>query len=106
MPTLSGTVLRAPVVNERVIYTTIAVDDFAYQLVCFRQYRPAALANAVMRLNVGDHVTAFGKIENNPRTHERQLILNGLTQNEQESGSDEGAISFDDSKTVEIPDEF
>lgn len=75
---LSGIVVRKPVVRDKVIFSTIESDGEEYQIVCFPKYRPQKVVDAISALDVGDEINLIGKLEMNDYTNRQQFVVDAV----------------------------
>lgn len=75
---LSGTVIRKPIVRDKVIFSTIESDGEEYQIVCFPKYRPQEVVDTVSALDVGDEINLIGRLEINDYTNRQQFVVDAV----------------------------
>lgn len=71
----NGTITRSPVVRDKVIFTTIDQNGRPIDATFFRARRSRLHEQTLIGLAVGDKVTFTGRIENNPKNRQPQIII-------------------------------
>ena len=73
-----GTIVKEPIIKEKVIITAMKIADREnpIQMVVFPAYRDAEIIDNIKAFKIDDKVIVYGNEETNPKTKERQIIIN------------------------------
>lgn len=77
---VKGKIVKNPIIKDKVIFSAIkeSDDQRPMQIVLFKQSRPLALTNALSNVKLNDEVTITGRLEQNPRNNEIQIIIDDI----------------------------
>jgi hypothetical protein len=73
-----GTIVKEPIIKEKVIITAIKMPnrENPIQMVAFPAYRDAETIDNIKSFKINDSVVVYGNEETNPKSKERQIIIN------------------------------
>jgi hypothetical protein len=73
-----GTIVKEPIIKEKVIITALKMPnrENPIQMVVFPAYRDAETIDNIKAFKIDDSVIVYGNEETNPKSKERQIIIN------------------------------
>ena len=73
-----GIVVKEPIIKEKVIITALKLPnrENPIQMVVFPAYRDAETIDNIKAFKIDDKVIIYGNEETNPKSKERQIIIN------------------------------
>jgi hypothetical protein len=73
-----GTIVKEPIVKDKIIISAIRLPnrENPIQMVVFPAYRDAETVDNIKAFKIDDKVIIYGNEETNPKSKERQIIIN------------------------------